>query len=61
MSKKDAVQAAVNAVATATTVINSYGKNSREAASALQAARDAVTTARRLGATDNDLRNARPQ
>ncbi|MFD5975548.1 hypothetical protein [Streptomyces bacillaris] len=61
MSKQTAIQAAANAVATATTVINSYGKGSPEAESALQAARDAVTTARQHGATDTDLRNTHPQ
>ncbi|MFJ8871068.1 hypothetical protein ACIRD6_35615 [Streptomyces sp. NPDC102473] len=61
MGRKDATQAAVNAVATATTVINSYGQTSPEAQSALQAARDSVTNARAQGATDTDLRNTRPQ
>ncbi|MEU3656429.1 hypothetical protein AB0E67_27205 [Streptomyces sp. NPDC032161] len=62
MSKKAAVtQAAVNAVATATTVINSYGLTSPEAASALKAARNSVTAARAEGATDHDIRTTQPK
>ncbi|MEV6102641.1 hypothetical protein [Nocardia sp. NPDC051981] len=61
MNKKDAVQAAVNAVAVATTAINEYGRTSPEAESALRAARTAVAAAHAAGATDDDLRAARPQ
>ncbi|MGW3164813.1 hypothetical protein ACWC9Q_18455 [Streptomyces sp. NPDC001142] len=61
MSKDAATQAAVNAVAVATTAINEYGRTSPEAESALQAARDATTAARDAGATDDDLRAARPK
>ncbi|MET4922301.1 hypothetical protein P3L51_08045 [Streptomyces sp. PSRA5] len=59
--KSEATQAAVNAVSTATTVINSYGQNSTEAASAMQAARDSVNAARAEGATDTDFRTTRPK
>lgn len=60
MDKQTAIQGAVNAVATATQAVNDYGRDSTEARGALDAARTAVTTARRHGATDDDLRAARP-
>jgi hypothetical protein len=60
MDKPAAIQNAVNAVAAATQAVNDYGRDSTEAQGALQAARTAVTTARQHGATDNDLRTARP-
>ncbi|MGW7350978.1 hypothetical protein [Streptomyces sp. NPDC054784] len=60
MGKQSAVQAAVNAVAVATQAINDYGRGSREARAALDAARKATEAARRQGATDRDLRNAQP-
>jgi hypothetical protein len=59
--RKNAVQAAVNAVNVATAVHNSYGGGSREAEDALTAARQAVHQARDAGATEDDLRAARPQ
>lgn len=61
MGKKAAVQNASNAVAVATQAINDYGQTSPEARSAMDAARGAVTQARAQGATDSDLRAARPQ
>lgn len=61
MGKKEAVQNASNAVAVATQAVNDYGQNSNQARSALDAARNAVTQARAQGATDSDLRAARPQ
>lgn len=60
MDKQTAIQSAANAAAVATRAINDYGRNSVEAQGALHAARTAVTTARRHGATDDDLRTARP-
>lgn len=61
MGKKEAVQDASNAVAVATQAINDYGQDSAEARSALDAARGAVVEARGQGATDSDLRAARPK
>ncbi|KOG21782.1 hypothetical protein [Streptomyces viridochromogenes] len=60
MDKHTAIQAAVNAAAVATQAINDYGRDSDEARGALDAARTAVTTARQHGATEDDLRTARP-
>lgn len=61
MDKNTNIQNAVNAVAVATQAINDYGHNSPQAQGALQAAHDTVTTARNHGATDDDIRAARPQ
>jgi Mrp family chromosome partitioning ATPase len=58
--RQRAVQAAVNATAVAAQAINDWGRDSTEAADAMQAARDAVTRARQLGAVDADFRNTRP-
>jgi hypothetical protein len=60
MDKTQAIQAAANATAVATQAINDYGRNSPEAHGALRAARQAVFEARRLGATDDDIRAATP-
>jgi hypothetical protein len=60
MGKQSATQDAVNAVAVATQAMNDYGKNSPEARGAYAAAVDATRTAREQGATDTDLRAARP-
>lgn len=60
MARETKIQTAVTAVDFATTVINNYGRNSQEASDALDAARTAVTAARAAGATDDDLRAARP-
>ncbi|GGU62580.1 hypothetical protein [Streptomyces lavendofoliae] len=60
MSKQTAVQDTVNAVAVATQAINDYGLTSPQAQGALDAARQAATTARAAGATDDDFHAARP-
>jgi hypothetical protein len=60
MDKHTAVQEVVDAVTGATRAINTHGSDSAEALSALQTARAAVTTARQHGASDDELRAARP-
>ncbi|GAA2264597.1 hypothetical protein GCM10010232_65910 [Streptomyces amakusaensis] len=59
--KAAAVQDAVNAAAVATQVINDYGVAAAEAVSATHGVLDAVVAARAAGATDDELRAARPQ
>ncbi|MFE1545839.1 hypothetical protein ACFW61_36025 [Streptomyces microflavus] len=68
MAREAKIEQAATAVDVAATVINNYGRDSREAAGALDAARTAVTAARTAvtaaraaGATDDDLRAARPR
>ncbi|MEU0705381.1 hypothetical protein ABZ513_31845 [Streptomyces bacillaris] len=61
MAREAKIEQAATAVDVAATVINNYGRDSREAAGALDAARTAVTAARAAGATDDDLRAARPR
>ncbi|MGW6009689.1 hypothetical protein [Streptomyces sp. NPDC055210] len=59
-NKQSAVQAAANATAVATQAINDFGADSTEATGALTAAKVAVATARSHGASDDDIRAARP-
>ncbi|MFE7233943.1 hypothetical protein ACFVAF_25400 [Streptomyces sp. NPDC057596] len=61
MSEKSAaIQAAVNAVAAATRAANTYGRNSQKARIAYEAAMAEVRDARMCGATDAEIRAARP-
>jgi hypothetical protein len=60
MDKQTAIQAAANAAAVAAQAVNDYGPTSDKATGAVQAVRDAVSTARAHGATDDDIRASRP-
>ncbi|MGY5048277.1 hypothetical protein ACWDE0_21995 [Streptomyces sp. 900105755] len=61
MDKQQAIEAAADAVDVATQAANDYGPNSVQATGARVAAKAKVAAAKRLGATDTDLHNARPQ
>ena len=58
--KDRAVQAAVNATAEATRVINEHGRNSLQGRIAFETAKVKAREARALGATDADFRATRP-
>jgi len=59
-AKAAAIQDTVNAAAVVAQVRNDYGTDSSEARTAYEAALGRAATARELGATDDDLRAARP-
>ncbi|MGW0575147.1 hypothetical protein ACWD25_04075 [Streptomyces sp. NPDC002920] len=61
MDKTTAIQNVVDATIVAVQAINDYGTESPHTTGALDAAIQAVDTAHDHGATDQDIRNARPQ
>ena len=61
MDKQQAIAAAADALDVAVQASNDYGPNSVQANGARHAAAIKVAAAKRLGATDDDLRHARPQ
>jgi hypothetical protein len=60
MDKQQAIEAAADAIDVATQAANDYGPHSVQATGARTKAKEKIAAAKQLGATDEDLHNARP-